>query len=74
MKRAEEREKQYEAEKERREAAEMKPLLPVIDRKGRIEIRAKDAAGCRSGAIQQSTAFARWEDIDEAITPEAFFV
>lgn len=49
--------------------AEMKPKLPVIDRKGRIEIREKDAKGGRTGAITQSTAFARWEDIDEAITP-----
>ena len=49
--------------------AEMKPKLPVVDRRGRIEIRAKDGAGGRTGAVQQSTAFARWEDIDEAITP-----
>lgn len=48
---------------------EMKPKLPVIDRKGRIEVRKKDAQGERTGAVQQSTAFARWEDIDEAITP-----
>lgn len=47
----------------------MKPELPVIDRKGRIEIRKKDASGERTGAVQQSTAYARWEDIDEAITP-----
>lgn len=49
--------------------AEMKPKLPVIDRRGRIEIREKDAKGGRTGPITQSTAFARWEDIDEAITP-----
>lgn len=49
--------------------AEMKPKLPVIDRKGRIEVREKTASGKRDGDLQQSTAFARWEDIDEAITP-----
>lgn len=49
--------------------AQMKPALPVIDRKGRIEVRKKDAHGERTGPVQQSTAFARWEDIDEAITP-----
>lgn len=47
----------------------MKPLLPVIDRKGRIEVREKTASGKRDGDITQSTGFARWEDIDEAITP-----
>lgn len=49
--------------------ATMKPLLPVIDRKGRIEVREKDKDGKRTGDLQQSTPFARWEDIDEAITP-----
>jgi hypothetical protein len=48
---------------------QMKPKLPVIDRKGRIEVRKKDAGGERTGAVQQSTPYARWEDIDEAITP-----
>lgn len=47
----------------------MKPKLPVIDRKGRIEVREKTNTGKRDGDITQSTAFARWEDIDEAITP-----
>jgi hypothetical protein len=47
----------------------MKPELPVIDRKGRIEVRKKGASGDRDGEVQQSTAFARWEDIDEKITP-----
>lgn len=47
----------------------MKPELPVIDRKGRIEVRKKTASGERDGEIQQSTAFAKWEDIDEKITP-----
>lgn len=49
--------------------AEMKPKLPVIDRKGRIVVREKDASGKRTGDVTQNTAFARWEDIDEAITP-----
>lgn len=47
----------------------MKPELPVIDRRGKIEVREKDAYGKRTGDVQQSTPFARWEDIDEAITP-----
>jgi len=47
----------------------MKPKLPVIDRKGRIEVREKTASGKRDGEITQNTPYARWEDIDEAITP-----
>jgi hypothetical protein len=47
----------------------LKPLLPVIDRRGRIVVRAKDAHGNRTGAVQQDTPYALWEDIDEAITP-----
>lgn len=47
----------------------MKPKLPVIDRKGRIEVREKTASGRRDGELTQNTAYARWEDIDEAITP-----
>lgn len=47
---------------------EVKPKLPVIDRKGRIEVRAKSASGERNGAITQSTPYALWEDIDAAIT------
>lgn len=47
---------------------EMKPKLPVINRKGRIEIREKVDGKC-TGDVQQSTGYARWEDIDEAITP-----
>lgn len=46
----------------------MKPLLPVIDRKGRIIIHEKGTAKTDVNIIQ-STAYARWEDIDEAITP-----
>lgn len=43
----------------------VKPLLPVIDKKGRIEIRDKKD----ETKIVQSTGFAKWEDIDEAISP-----
>jgi len=49
--------------------AEMQPKLPVIDRKGRIEVREKDNQGKRTGALQQSTPYALWEDINEAIRP-----
>lgn len=49
--------------------AELKPKLPVIDRKGRIEVRAKSATGERDGRVTQSTPYALWEDIDAAITP-----
>jgi hypothetical protein len=49
--------------------AEMQPKLPVIDRKGRIEVREKDREGKRTGALQQSTPYALWEDINEAIRP-----
>lgn len=43
----------------------MKPKLPVIDRKGKIEIRDK----IDKNKINQSTPYALWEDIDEGITP-----
>lgn len=43
----------------------VKPLLPVIDRKGRIVIRDK----ADDTKIRQSTPYALWEDIDEKITP-----
>lgn len=49
--------------------AEMKPELPVIDRRGRIEVREKTASGKRDGDVTQNTPYALWEDIDEAITP-----
>lgn len=42
----------------------MKPLLPVIDRKGRITIKEKGTQ-----TVIQSTPYALWEDIDEKITP-----
>jgi hypothetical protein len=43
--------------------AEMQPQLPVIDRKGRILIEAKD------GKVIQNTAYAKWEDIWKVIQP-----
>lgn len=49
--------------------ADMQPKLPVIDRKGKIEVRKKDGNGDRTGAVQQSTPYALWEDINEAIRP-----
>ena len=50
--------------------AKLQPDLPVISRKGKIEIRKKDTAGERTGAVQQATPYALWEDINEAITPK----
>lgn len=49
--------------------AQMQPELPVVDRRGLIEVRKKDASGERNGDIQQSTPYALWEDINEAIRP-----
>ncbi len=51
-----------------RAMVKMKPLLPVIDRNGRIVIHEKGSAKTDANIIQ-STAYALWEDIDEAITP-----
>src|SRR5438552_3490049 len=44
---------------------EMKPKLPVIDKRGKIIIRDKS----NRENIIQSTPYSLWEDIDEAITP-----
>ena len=52
-----------------REMALMKPDLPVINRRGRIEIREKGTTGKRDGELLQSTGYAYWEDINEQITP-----
>ncbi len=46
----------------------LKPLLPIIDRKGRINIHEKGKEKTDQYLIQ-STAYALWEDIDAAITP-----
>jgi hypothetical protein len=48
--------------------AEMQPELPIVGRRGRIEVREK-VDGKRTGDIQQSTPYALWEDINEAIVP-----
>jgi hypothetical protein len=47
----------------------MQAELPVIPRRGLIEILKKDAAGDRTGPLQQSTPYALWEDIAEQIRP-----
>lgn len=49
--------------------AEMQPELPVIGRRGLIEVRKKGSSGERDGEVQQSTPYALWEDINEAIRP-----
>jgi hypothetical protein len=49
--------------------AEMQDDLPTITAKGRLEIRAKDAKGERNGKVIQSTPYAKWEDINDAIKP-----
>lgn len=46
----------------------MKPMLPIIDRKGRIVIHEKGKEKIKANEIQ-STPYALWEDIDAAITP-----
>jgi len=49
--------------------AAMQPELPTINEKGKIEIKAKDNAGNRTGPTQQATSYAKWADINEAIKP-----
>src|SRR5262249_5957856 len=49
--------------------AEMQEHLPIIDKRGLIEIKEKDSSGKRTGAVQHSTKYALWEDINEAIKP-----
>jgi hypothetical protein len=48
--------------------AEMQPKLPVVDRKGNITIHKKDADKIPANVIQ-STPYALWEDINDAIRP-----
>jgi hypothetical protein len=43
--------------------------LPTIRADGRIEIRAKDAKGERTGGVQQSTPYATFNNIMKAIKP-----
>lgn len=49
--------------------AQMQGELPTIGAKGRLEIREKDAKGGRNGPLIQSTPYAKWDDINEAIKP-----
>lgn len=49
--------------------SQMQNDLPTITARGTIEIREKDARGGRTGAVLQSTKYAKWEDINEAIKP-----
>ena len=49
--------------------ARMQPHIPVVSRRGTIEIRAKGPSGERDGKILQSSKYALWEDINEAIKP-----
>lgn len=50
--------------------AEMQSELPIIQRRGTITIREKDSStGKRTGEVQQSSSYALWEDINEAIKP-----
>lgn len=49
--------------------SELQAELPVVEERGRIEVRKKDSKGDRTGEVQQSTSYALWEDINEAIKP-----
>lgn len=49
--------------------AQMQDDLPVITARGKLEIRAKDKDGGRTGKLLQSTPYAKWEDINEVIKP-----
>lgn len=49
--------------------AQMQDELPTITARGRLEIRAKDAKGERTGKLIQSTPYAKWEDINDVIKP-----
>jgi len=49
--------------------SEMQAELPEVTERGAIEIREKDAKGERNGRVIQSTSYALWEDINEAIKP-----
>lgn len=43
--------------------------LPVINKDCKIEVRAKDSKGDRTGAIQQSTPFASFENMMDVVQP-----
>lgn len=47
----------------------LQEALPSIGRDGKIEIRAKDAKGDRSGPVQQSTPYATFNNIMKIVKP-----
>lgn len=47
----------------------MQGELPIVERRGKITVRAKDAKGERTGAVQQSTPYALYEDLIEEVLP-----
>jgi len=49
--------------------AEMQPKLPVIAKLGTINKNEKDERGNKTGVQVAMTKYAKWEDINEAITP-----
>ena len=50
--------------------AELQAELPEVDRHGRLVIRRKDpATGARTGDIEQSTAYPKWEDVMSVLRP-----
>ena len=49
--------------------SEMQPKLPIITKRGAINIDAKNAKGEKTGTQQKMTSYAKWEDEIEGITP-----
>lgn len=49
--------------------AEMQPGLPIVTKRGVISQNVKDAKGNATGEQKAMTKYARWEDVNEAITP-----
>jgi hypothetical protein len=49
--------------------AMMQGELPIVDRRGKIVVREKDARGERTGKVTQSTPYALYEDIIEDVLP-----
>lgn len=47
----------------------LQDVLPVINRDGKIEIRAKDQSGGRTGALQQSTPYSTYPNIMKVCKP-----
>lgn len=65
--------KEIMAEQQRRDFntafAAMQAELPTIKQDGRIEVRKKDGSGERTGAIQQSTPYATFNNIMKVVKP-----